>query len=138
MLALTIDLEGALPVYQQIAAEVRRLIADGSLGRGEELPSVRKLGAALGVNLNTVARAYRQLADEGVITLRPGEAAVVEAVKRSRAATLDDDKRRALFDVLGRWALEGAERARIEALLAQAVEEFFGASRPPSPRQRGK
>lgn len=131
MLALTIDLEGALPVYQQIAAEVRRLIADGSLVRGAELPSVRKLGAALGVNLNTVARAYRQLADEGVITLRPGEAAVVEAVKRSRAAAaLDDDKRRALFDVLGRWALEGADRARIEALLAQAVEEFFGTSRP--------
>ena len=131
MLALTIDLEGALPVYQQIAAEVRRLIADGSLERGAELPSVRKLGAALGVNLNTVARAYRQLADEGVITLRPGEAAVVEAAKRSRAAAaLDDDKRRALFDVLGRWALEGADRARIEALLAQAVEEFFGTSRP--------
>jgi len=78
-----------------------------------------------------VARAYRQLADEGVITLRPGEAAVVEAVKRSRAAAaLDDDKRRALFDVLGRWALEGADRARIEVLLAQAVEEFFGTSRP--------
>ncbi len=67
---ITIDRHLDSPVYEQIADRLRRLIASGELGPGLSLPSVRRLARNLGVNLNTVARAYRRLEDEGFLIIR--------------------------------------------------------------------
>ena len=58
------------PVYAQVADQIRRLIASGALVPGTALPSVRQLGGDLGVNLNTIARAYRLLEGEGFLQIR--------------------------------------------------------------------
>ena len=61
-----------LPIYLQIVRYVERGVAAGTIADGEELPSRRVLSARLGVNPNTVQKAYRLLEEEGLITSRSG------------------------------------------------------------------
>lgn len=70
MLTITIDRDLDTPVYSQVAYQVRQLIADGVLLPETTLPSVRRLASDLGVNLNTIARAYRLLEEEGFLDIR--------------------------------------------------------------------
>jgi GntR family transcriptional regulator len=66
-------------LHEQVAAEIRRAIADGEAAPGEKLPSALDLAALLHVNRNTVLRALRQLRDEGLLELRRGRGATVVA-----------------------------------------------------------
>ena len=67
-----VDLTAHRPVYTQIMEQVKRAIATGSLKPGDQLPTVRQMAADLRVNFNTVARAYRLLDEEGVISTQHG------------------------------------------------------------------
>ena len=80
---------GESPIYLQILRYVQRGIVAGTIADGEELPSRRVLSALLGVNPNTVQKAYRTLEEEGVIASRSGAKSevtltpeTVEAVRR--------------------------------------------------------
>lgn len=64
--------EEGLPIYLQIIRYVKRAIAAGTMQTGDELPSRRMLSAQLGVNPNTVQKAYKLLEDEGIISSRSG------------------------------------------------------------------
>lgn len=59
-------------LHEQVAAEIRRAIADGEALPGERLPPARDLAAVLGVNANTVLRALRILRGEGLLDFRRG------------------------------------------------------------------
>jgi GntR family transcriptional regulator len=59
-------------LHEQVAAKLRRAIADGEAKPGERLPPAKDLAAVLGVNTNTVLRALRQLRDEGLLEFRRG------------------------------------------------------------------
>jgi GntR family transcriptional regulator len=61
-----------LDLHDQVAAEIRRAIADGEAKPGERLPPARDLAAVLGVNTNTVLRSLRGLRDEGLLEFRRG------------------------------------------------------------------
>jgi GntR family transcriptional regulator len=61
-----------VPVYLQLVSQIKYLVSSGRLVPGEQLPPVRKLAEQLVVNPNTVARAYRELENEGVVTCRQG------------------------------------------------------------------
>ena len=74
---LTLQPDDKRPIYQQITDGIKAAIARGDLREGMSLPSVRQVGGDLGVNLNTVAAAYRQLQDEGLVTVRHGAGAVI-------------------------------------------------------------
>lgn len=80
---LTVDANDKRPLYQQIVDGVKALIAGGTLREGMTLPSVRQVAGDLGVNLNTIAVAYRQLQEEGFLAVRHGAGAVV-ASRRAR------------------------------------------------------
>jgi DNA-binding transcriptional regulator YhcF (GntR family) len=73
----TVDRDDALPLHEQVAAEIRRAIADGEAGPGDRLPPARDLAAVLGVNSNTVLRALRMLRDEGLLEFRRGRGVTV-------------------------------------------------------------
>ena len=65
-------LEDSGPIYMQIIRYIKQGIAAGSIGNQEEVPSRRALSALLGVNPNTIQKAYHMLEEEGVITSRSG------------------------------------------------------------------
>src|SRR6266702_7350464 len=77
MLKVKIDRQEPTDLYEQVAAEIRRAIADGEAKPGERLPPARDLAAVIGVNRNTVLRALRQLRDEGLLEFRRGRGITV-------------------------------------------------------------
>ena len=74
---LQIDLSSPLPASEQIVRGLRATLLTGRFRPGDQLPSVRQLALDLGVHHNTVAGAYRQLAEEGWLNLRRGRGATV-------------------------------------------------------------
>ena len=68
MRLLTIEPDSDLPPYEQLRTQVATMVADGELTPGQKLPTVRQLAADLGLAANTVARAYRELEADGVIS----------------------------------------------------------------------
>lgn len=69
---IKLDHDRGIPVYRQITEAVMRALAAGSLGRGEQLPTIHELAARLGINPNTVVRAYKDLERDGHIVSRRG------------------------------------------------------------------
>jgi GntR family transcriptional regulator len=67
-----IDRSDPTLLHEQVAAEIRRAIAEGEAGPGERIPQARDLAAELGVNTNTVLRALRVLRDEGLVEMGRG------------------------------------------------------------------
>lgn len=98
---IELDLSDDAPLYAQIAAGIRRTLAAGELEAGDALPTGRELAAALDVNLETVQRAYRMLADEGLVVSRVG-----------RGTRVADDVDPRQFDL----------RSRLDALLVAAAD----------------
>jgi DNA-binding transcriptional regulator YhcF (GntR family) len=84
-LTQALNLESPIPAYRQIADDVRRHLVDERLKPGDLLPPVRQLALDLGVHFNTVALAYRLLADEGWLELKRRRGATVIARNAPRA-----------------------------------------------------
>ena len=86
MLSFTpFPLEEGVPIYVQFVRHVKRGIVSGSVQDGDELPSRRVLSAQLGVNPNTVQKAYRLLEDEGIISSHAGAKSAVTLTPERRA-----------------------------------------------------
>jgi GntR family transcriptional regulator len=77
MIGVKIDRDEPTELYEQVAAEVRRAIADGEAKARERLPPARDLAAVLDVNTNTVLRALRLLREEGLLEFRRGRGVTV-------------------------------------------------------------
>lgn len=71
LLEVNLDRDDPAHLHEQVAAEVRRSIAEGEAKPGDRLPPARHLAAVLGVNTNTVFRALRKLRDEGLLEMAP-------------------------------------------------------------------
>ena len=98
---IRLDPGSASSLNEQIAASIRRSIADGDLAPGDRLPPAKQLAAGIDVNMHTVLKAYGRLRDEGLVEMRRGRGVTVvdrpadfaDLVDRTRA--LVDDARRA-------------------------------------------
>ena len=77
MLKVKVDRQEPTELFEQVAAEIRRAIADGEAKPGERLPPARDLAAVLGVNTNTVLRSLRLLREEGLLEFRRGRGVTV-------------------------------------------------------------
>lgn len=84
---IRIDTKSAAPAYRQIVDQLRVLIVDGRLPAGRPLPPVRALALELGVHFNTVAEAYRTLAQEGLLDISHGRRARVADRSAAQSAT---------------------------------------------------
>lgn len=130
-----IDLTGHTPAYLQIIQQVKRALAAGRLKPGDQLPTVRRLAAELRVNFNTVARAYRLLDKENIISTQHGRGTYIlapsaqhrrEGQRRKELLTLADqfisaaaskglnakDLRELLKERLAIWEKERAQKNR--------------------------
>jgi GntR family transcriptional regulator len=104
--------QDGVPIYLQIVNQVKFLIASGRLSPGEEMPPIRVLAETLTVNPNTVARAYRELESEGIVTK-----------KRTAGTYVSDSGPR-----LSRSECLKILTERIDALLAEAKQMEIGTS----------
>lgn len=86
IMLLTLDLNDPRPLHEQVAGAIRRAIAEGSYAPGDRLPPARDLAGALGINVNTVLRALRELRDEGVLEFRRGRGVSVASLVEGRLA----------------------------------------------------
>src|ERR1700727_1485136 len=77
MKRVTVTFVDGTPLYQQVAAELRRAVAEGEARPGERMPLAKDLATVLGVNTNTVLRALRELRDEGMLEFRRGRGITV-------------------------------------------------------------
>ncbi len=88
-------MEDGMPIYLQILQYIKRGIIAGTIADGDELPSRRMLSALLGVNPNTVQKAYRMLEDEGLISSHSGAKSYMvlndETIARVRGQLLEGD-----------------------------------------------
>lgn len=78
-LAVRVYAGGPVPIYAQIMEQIRMAVATGTLARGAQLPSVRALAAQLGINPNTVVKAYGELEREGLIESGQGRGTYVSS-----------------------------------------------------------
>ena len=124
---VTVDERDARPLYQQLVDEIKTLIARGELAAGTLLPPVRQVASDLGVNLNTVAFAYRKLQQEGLIRVRHGSGAVV--VSQTLREKPDDRLRTQLRTALAQLILVGLKPPEIRTLINEELEELFKAPR---------
>jgi GntR family transcriptional regulator len=106
-----IDHSSPVPLHEQVAAAVRRAIADGEARSGERLPPARDLAAVLGVNANTVFRALRTLRDEGLVEFRRGRGVSVTGIAPERSPVVA--KARELVEVARRYGYRPEELAAI-------------------------
>lgn len=87
MLRVKIRRDDQADLHEQVAAELRRAIADGEAAPGDRLPPARDLAAVIGVNTNTVLRALRTLRDEGLLEFRRGRGITVAGTPDRSAVT---------------------------------------------------
>jgi GntR family transcriptional regulator len=120
---ITVDEDDRRPIYQQVVDEIKNLIAKGDLNEGETLPPVRQLAANLGVNLNTIASAYRELQKEGLINIRHGSGAVVASCKTS--ANNEDELRKPLRAALTQMVLAGLKKAEIMSIVTDEISNLL-------------
>jgi len=76
-LDIEVEFQSGIPLYEQIAHQLRILIEKGALSPADQLPTTRQLAVQLGINFNTVARAYRLLDREGLLSTQPGRGTYV-------------------------------------------------------------
>jgi GntR family transcriptional regulator len=120
---ITIDELDARPIYRQVADEIKALIARGALSEGMALPPVRQVADDLGVNLNTIAAAYRELQKEGLLKIRHGSGAVVSS--RRLAQQSDADLRKGLRTSLAHLALAGLPKSEIVEIVNEEIRDLY-------------
>ena len=116
MLSVNIDRAAAQPLHEQVAAQIRRAIAEGEAGPGERLPLATDLAAVLGVNKNTVLRALHLLREEGLLEFRRGRGITVAGTpQRGELLTMV----RRLVDYA---AQQGYSRSEVIAMIRDLAE----------------
>lgn len=119
----SVEFHSGIPVYRQIIHHVQAAVAAGRLAEGDQLPTIRALHEKLGVNPNTVVRAYRELQHLGVITMEQGSGCFVASAPAARAMTLSSKQKQAkLQDLCTRFTAEARGHGISFAELVQQLQ----------------
>ena len=132
---IEINLQSHVPIYVQLMDQVKHLIAAGALKPGDQLPTVRQLAADLRVNFNTIARAYRLLDEEGIISTQHGRGTYILEVTTGKQA--EDLRRRGLIQLTRYYLTEahrlGYQPAEVQETFQQKLNLWHQSGAPPKP-----
>jgi GntR family transcriptional regulator len=130
---IEIDLTSKIPIYVQIINQIKHMIASGDLHPDDQLPTVRQLATDLRVNFNTIARAYRMLDEEGLISTQHGRGTYILALpSEENGATL----RQQDLDWLTRHYLNevaqlGYSAADVSQIINKYITQWMEQGSPP-------
>lgn len=117
-----LDLQSRTPIYQQLKEKILRLIMAGAIGPGDPLPSVRVMARELGINPNTVAKAYQDLEKSGLIYSVAGKGSFIsgeETLDRQMTASVLDRFREAVREARS----AGVDRQTVLVLVEEVYKE---------------
>lgn len=119
-LLFTIDSRSKKPIYEQIVDNVVMFVATSVWSEGEKIPSIRAMAQELGVNANTVARAYTELEHMNVIASIPKSGSVVtgEGIEEELVKTFTEEA----LELVSKYSQMGIEIGTIENILEETVE----------------
>lgn len=115
-----LDPSSGVPFYRQIIDQVLLAVADGRLGPGAQLPTVRQLAVDLSVNLNTVSKAYREMEIRGIVDTQQGTGTFVST---RRAERRGGERRKALEGLIDRFVSLAASSGFSLDELAEALAD---------------
>lgn len=125
MVEFRIDRRSGVATYMQLVHQVRQALLLGHLELGDQLPAAREVVVQTGINPNTVLKAYRQLAAEGLVETRMGSGTFVTTTPARRVATEESVVGQALRDWLDAARRSGLTRAEVQALFQAGVDDVF-------------
>jgi len=120
-LDFVLDFHSGLPIYTQIANQIQGRVANGMLKPGDQLPTVRALALELRVNFNTVARAYRILDEERVISTQQGRGTYIN--EKPPPAMTERLRRESLEGLVERFVSEAMRLGFSQTEIRQIVSE---------------
>jgi GntR family transcriptional regulator len=127
-LDFSLDFRSGVPIYIQVVDQVQQLVISGKLKPGDQLPTVRQLASELRVNFNTIARAYRMLDEEGVISTQQGRGTYIidepttGLTERLKSATLEEQTTRFLTEMLHQGYAPREVMEMLERKIADRLE----------------
>ena len=132
---IKVDLTDHVPIYIQLMNQVKHMIATGELKPGDQLPTVRQLAADLRINFNTVARAYRLLDEESIISTQHGRGTfILEPASEEKFRQLRwKDLQRLIVHFLNDADSLGFSPGDVSTVFNENLEKWRTADSPPDP-----
>lgn len=122
---IKVNTRGFVPLYEQVKAEIRRLAALGAVKPHDPLPSIRELAAEILVNPNTVARAYRELEQEGLIYTQKGRGSFLSARRaQDMGRDIEAHLNRKMDEAVREIRKFGLSPAEVRKLFADSLRRF--------------
>ena len=128
-----LDLQSRVPIYEQLVLSVSRMVMLGALKRGEQLPTVRSLATRLGINPNTVAKAYQILEQQKIIGTVSGKGSFIS----SETGTLKTLAEKPFEAAAREAAAAGLDRASAERIVAAVFSGTSGQVPQTSKQEEG-
>jgi GntR family transcriptional regulator len=125
MIEFHLDQRSGVATYLQIVQQAKEALRLGVLDVGDQLPTVREVVAALAINPNTVAKAYRELEREGLVVAQQGRGTFVASTLASPSLEYHQSLRRELEEWLRSAELAGLDEESVRALISTTLREAF-------------
>ncbi|AXO35271.1 GntR family transcriptional regulator [Micromonospora chalcea] len=124
MFVFRLDTHSGVPPYLQLVQQVRQAVLLGFLQPGDRLPLIREVVEDLAINPNTVAKAYRQMEQENLVTGRPGQGTfVTEQQSAAMSPSTYTSLRRGLATWLSRAYAAGLDEQAVDALFTSVHQQ---------------
>jgi GntR family transcriptional regulator len=121
-----LDQRSGLPMYLQIVQQVKEALRLGLLDVGDQLPTVREVVATTAINPNTVAKAYRELERDGLVSATPGRGTFISSTLAADSLEHHETLRRGLLAWLAQAKGTGMDDESILALVSRTLHDVLG------------
>lgn len=119
-----IDVRSRVPIYEQLVDNIKMMIIQNVLEKGEKLPSVRKMAQEITINPNTIQKAYRELESEGYIYSLPGKGSFVSDTKNTVSSQKIEVLKDNLEDIVKELIYLRVPVEKIKTLVDEAEAEM--------------